>query len=179
MIALAAVGRRDRRAALPRRRRRASRRRRIARFPPTPAAGDWKMGILADGIAAPHVAHRRRDRRGWLGDYADALRRRRRERFARPALRPARSAYLARSPATTRYADARCATAAALKIGDWGKPLALVGRTGFRLLGPARHAPPARRRHTRPRRSSSGRRAPAPPPPSRSRRSVLPRLRLD
>ena len=35
-----------------------------------------------------------------------------------------------------RYRERALEVAAGLQIGDWGKVLALSGRTGFRLLGP-------------------------------------------
>ena len=43
------------------------------RFPPTPASGDWKMGILADGVAAVERAGADARFRRWLVAYADAL----------------------------------------------------------------------------------------------------------
>src|SRR5207245_9437395 len=42
-------------------------------FRPTPAAGDWKMGILADGVAAVYGADGDARLRRWLMAYADAL----------------------------------------------------------------------------------------------------------
>src|SRR5205814_1358205 len=42
-------------------------------FRPTPAAGDWKMGVLADGVAAVYGADGDARLRRWLVAYADAL----------------------------------------------------------------------------------------------------------
>src|SRR6185436_17450724 len=44
-----------------------------AAFRPTPAAGNWMMGILADGVAAVHEATGDQRLRRWLVAYADAL----------------------------------------------------------------------------------------------------------
>ena len=45
----------------------------VAAHEPTPAAGDWKMGILADGIAAVHALTGADALRSWLVRYADTL----------------------------------------------------------------------------------------------------------
>jgi exo-rhamnogalacturonan lyase-like protein len=132
-------------------------------FRPTPAAGDWKMGILADGLAAVHAANPDDGLRRWLVAYADVF-------VADPGRWPdPRYAlplgYLAALTGDARYERVALATARSMKIGEWGKPLAAMGRTGFRLLAPLardpgeRNAPPAERRarpQTRPRRASSG-----------------------
>ena len=58
---------------------------------------------------------------------------------ASPALAPGnarRPVLWLLSVGVSRYQDAALGTARDMKIGDWGKPLAAVGRTGFRLLGP-------------------------------------------
>ncbi len=126
-------------------------------FRPTPAAGDWKMGILADGLADAHAATGDDRIRHWLVDYAEAL-------LAAPGRYPdPRYAlplgYLTALTGDVRYATRARAVADGLKLGAWGKPLAAMGRTGFRLLAPlalARTAPP-------PRASSPPRPAPARP----------------
>src|SRR5262245_18664256 len=118
----------------------------LAKFPPTPSAGDWKMGILADGLAAVHAAMPEDRTRRWLIGYADAFvaapGRWPDPRFALPL------GYLAVLTGDRRYESAALAAARGMKIGDWGKPLAAMGRTGFRLLGPlaarAERATPAR-----------------------------------
>ena len=103
-------------------------------FEPTPAAGDWKMGILADGIAATHAATGDDRLRRWLVAYADeyvsAPTRWTDPRFALPL------GYMAALTGQQRYATRAKSTADTMKIGEWGKPLAAIGRTGFRLLGP-------------------------------------------
>jgi hypothetical protein len=106
----------------------------IIAYRPTPASGDWKMGILADGMAYAHAATGDARFRRWLTDYAEAL-------LAEPGRYPdPRFAlplgYLASLTGDSRYAARARAAAADLKPGAWGKPLAEIGRTGFRLLAP-------------------------------------------
>ncbi len=150
-------------------------------FPPTPDSGDWKMGILADGIAATHAATGDGRLRRWLVTYADAYTsapsRWKDARFALPL------GYLTALTGQQRYATRAQSTVAAMKIGEWGKPLAAMGRTGFRLLAPladakitrtdggqasAPSSPEARPRDDRPRPPNGralkpGRAAPRPP----------------
>jgi hypothetical protein len=119
-------------------------------FRPTPAAADWTMGILADGVAAVHAASGDDRLRRWLVAYADAL-------VAEPSRFPdARFAlplgYLAALTGDARYEQTALATVREMKIGEWGKALAIAGRTGFRLLAPL----PER---------AGLRRSPPPPPP--------------
>ncbi len=137
----------------------------------TPAAGDWKMGILADGIAAVYAITREERLRDWLVRYADAL-------VADPQHFPdPRYALaigsLAQLTGNARYRDVALATVDELPIGDWGKSLAISGRTAFRILAPlgSSTAPAATRgRAVPPRPSASG-----PTPRSRSRRAPDPR----
>jgi hypothetical protein len=111
-------------------------------FEPTPASGDWKMGILADGIAATHAATGDDRLRRWLVSYADdyssAPSRWTDPRVALPL------GYMAALTGQQRYATRAQSTAGAMKIGEWGKPLAAMGRTGFRLLAPLADAKIAR-----------------------------------
>ncbi len=102
---------------------------------PSPAAADWKIGILADGLAAVHAVDGEPRLLDWLTRYADALVTAPPDRFpdARYALP---LGYLAARTGDRRYRERALAVAAALTVGDWGKALALGGRTGFRLLGP-------------------------------------------
>jgi hypothetical protein len=105
-----------------------------AQFRPTPASGDWKMGILADGVAAVHAATHDEALRGWLVRYADALvaepGRWTDPRYALPL------GYLASVTGDERYERLARATVGEMKIGEWGKPLAAIGRIGFRILAP-------------------------------------------
>src|SRR5437016_4422791 len=103
-------------------------------FRPTPAAGDWKMGILADGVAAVYGADGDARLRRWLVAYADAL-------LASPGrfADPRFAAPLGQLYALTgdaRYKQAALATARGMNISDQGKQLAANGRTGFRILAP-------------------------------------------
>ncbi|TMB51726.1 MAG: hypothetical protein E6J56_18430 [Deltaproteobacteria bacterium] len=130
----------------------------LRKYRPSPAAADWKMGILADGLAAVHAATGDDDIRRWLVTYADTL-------LASPGRWPdARYAlplgYLAAATGVARYEAAALAVARGLKIGVRGKQLAIAGRTGFRLLAPLA----ATRGLAAPPRASAF----APPPPSRS-----------
>ena len=105
-----------------------------AAFRPTPAAGDWKMGILADGLATVHAASGDERLRRWLVAYADALLaggdRWQDPRFALPL------GYLAALTGDVRYKGAALLAVRTMKVGDWGKTLASTGRVGFRLLAP-------------------------------------------
>lgn len=138
----------------------------------TPAAGDWKMGILADGVATVHAITGTDRLRDWLVHYADALvaepRRFPDARYALPL------GYLAHLTKTQRYRTAGAAVVDRLEIGDWGKTLAISGRVAFRILGagaqttaPAAATPAPAAPH----RPS----AHAPRPPSPSRRAPAPR----
>lgn len=118
-------------------------------YRPSPASADWKMGILADGLAAVHAASGDDRIRRWLVAYADALlenpRRWPDPRYSLPL------GYLAAVTGDPRYRTAALAVASRLTIPGLGKQLAIAGRTGFRLLAPLAAATPARA---------------APPPPS-------------
>jgi YetA-like protein len=104
-------------------------------FDPTPAAADWKIGILADGLVAVQVVAPDAARMTWLTQYADALVTAPADKFADPRY-ALPLGVVARWTGDARYRDRALAVANGLDIGDWGKALALGGRTGFRLLGP-------------------------------------------
>ena|GEM_PF-1306707 len=147
----------------------------IAAFPPTPEAGDWKIGILADGLAAVDALGEDRPIRDWLLAYADRYLEEP-GRFADPRY-ALPLGYLAAVTNNPRYARAARAVADALSIGDWGKVLAAEGRIGFRLLGPLRGLSGAQAASDTPSSTTSlpGRVVPPPaserarPQPSRSR----------
>jgi len=137
---------------------------------PTPAFGDWKMGILADGIAMVHAATGEARLRDWLVRYADALvvdpAKFDDPRYALPL------GYLARLTGNARYREVGLETVDHMPIGDWGKTLAISGRTAFRILAPLAGAPAgATRAPAAPPRPS----APAPRSPSPSRPGPAPR----
>jgi hypothetical protein len=104
-------------------------------YEPTPTAADWKIGILADGLASVQAVTGDAALLAWLTAYADAL-------VAAPPDQFPDSRYalplgaLAVRTGVARYRDRALAVVADLQVGDWGKTLALAGRTGFRLLGP-------------------------------------------
>ncbi|MCW5891929.1 MAG: hypothetical protein KIT14_15505 [bacterium] len=128
----------------------------LGAFPPTPAAADWKIGILADGLAYVEAVAPDAKRAEWLQRYADAYvaepDRWTDARYALPL------GWLGVQRDDARYRGAALAVADTLEVGDWGKTLALNGRTGFRLLGPLAAAGVK----ARPKAVTSGRDAPRP-----------------
>jgi hypothetical protein len=129
-------------------------------FPPDPNA-EWKTGILAEGMMAVHRTMDDAVARGWLEEYG--------RRLLVPSDRPrdprlvVPAGYLAALTGDPRLAVLARDTAASLAPGNWGKPLASVGRIGFALLGPLAQAPAALTRDLAAPPPAS---APAPPPPS-------------
>src|SRR5581483_2766665 len=81
----------------------------LALLAPTPTAGDWKMGILADGLAYTWAASGDERLRRWLVHYADALlaapERARDPRYALPL------GYLAMRTGNAQYARTALAVA--------------------------------------------------------------------
>lgn len=95
-----------------------------------PTATHWKMGILADALAMTHAATGDAEIEEWLRRYADAV-------ASDPNVRDPRFfpavAYVA---GLTGNADLRASARAAadkLELGNWGKPMTIAGRVGFRL----------------------------------------------
>ena len=127
-------------------------------YRPSPASGDWKMGILADGLAAVQVATGDERIRRWLVTYADTLlanpRRWTDPRYSLPL------GYLAATTGDRRYHAAALDVVGRLTIPPLGKQLAIAGRTGFRLLAPLAAATPAPAAPPRP--SAPARRRPSP-----------------
>lgn len=111
------------------------------RIDPTPAAGDWKVGILADGLAYFDAASGDARTRRWLLTYTDAWLAQREKfpdaRYALPL------GYLASVTGSDVYRRAALDEAEHLTIGEWGKTLAANGRTLLRLLGPLSSGAPA------------------------------------
>ena len=139
----------------------------MANVLPTPASGDWKMGILADGLAYYDAATNDPAARRWLLQYADAWMAKRSQfadpRYALPL------GYLAAATGNQDYRAAALDVAQHLTIGEWGKTFAATGRTLIRLLAPLQPlSPPA---PAVPRRASVGAR----PRSSPSRSSPSPR----
>ena len=130
----------------------------LGAYKPSPAGGDWKMGILADGLAAVHAATGDERIRRWLVAYADALLaspgRWSDPRYSLPL------GYLAAVTGDRRYETAALTVASRLKIPALGKQLAIAGRTGFRLLAPLAAATPVPAAPPRP--SAAARRRPSP-----------------
>jgi hypothetical protein len=122
------------------------------------------MGILAEGMAAVHRATGDAAVRAWLDDYGRQL------LVPSPTPRDARlvapAGYLAELTGDARFTELARATAADLSPGNWGKPLASMGRIGFTLLGPLARAGDAARpaRAAPPPASDRAPRSPSPPP---------------
>ena len=137
----------------------------VAAHEPTPAAGDWKMGILADGIAGVHAITHEERLRDWLVRYGDAYAAERARwedpRYVLPL------GYLATLTGSARYREGGLATVDEMPIGDWGKTLAISGRIAFRVLAGFTPGPVATRGRAAPPPAS----APAPKPRSRSPRA--------
>jgi hypothetical protein len=138
-------------------------------YKPSPDAADWKIGILADGLAMVDAASHDPAIRRWLTSYADRL-------AADPGKWPdlrftLPMGYLAVATNNANYERLALGTSRTLPIGPWGKPLAIGGRTGFRLLGPlAASAPVTPDRAAPPPASPPARRPPSPTPRAPARR---------
>ncbi|MGD0946522.1 MAG: hypothetical protein ABSA52_03750 [Candidatus Binatia bacterium] len=97
---------------------------------------DWKLGILAEGLAYTHSLTHDGAIRDWLSRYAAANSRR---TAIDPRFLPA-VAYVARIQNRSEYARSASAGLAGLKFGNWGKPFTIAGRIGFSLLSLAPQA---------------------------------------
>jgi hypothetical protein len=109
----------------------------MARFPPESDGTDWKIGVLAEGLMSVHALTGDAAVEAWLRRYGETL-------LGAPAAAVAERdprpgvvlGYLAVLTGDARYRRAALAQAAATEIGTWGKPIAVRGRVGFRLLAP-------------------------------------------
>jgi hypothetical protein len=92
---------------------------------------DWKMGILAEGLAYTHSLTHDAAIQDWLTRYAAVVNARGQSADLRflPAL-----AYVGRIQSRAEYAHNASAGLAHLKFGNWGKPFTIAGRVGFALL---------------------------------------------
>ena len=90
----------------------------------------WKVGILADALAATHAATHDPAIERWLRAYAAAVVAKpdRDQRFY-PAV-----AYVARLARDAELAHAARAAVEHAQFGNWAKPFTITGRTGFRIL---------------------------------------------
>jgi hypothetical protein len=105
----------------------------MARFPPDPALGDWKIGVLASGIAAVHRETGDGALGEWLVAYGARLLADERARDLDPRYL-AVSGHLAAVTGDERYLGLATALATDMPLGTWGKTLAMHGRVGFELL---------------------------------------------
>ncbi len=92
---------------------------------------DWKIGILAEGLAYTQSVSADPKIGEWLGKYAAAVVAYGGPRDARllPAL-----AYLGRAGKMPEYSKLASGAVTKLEFGGWGKPLTIAGRLGFSLL---------------------------------------------
>jgi len=101
----------------------------MAAHPPT-ASTQWKLGILADGLAYTHAATGDATIKKWLEAYAAAVMKRRAREDARAFPAVAYVATLNRDP---RMRAAVRQLAEQIDLGGWGKPFSVSGRIGFRI----------------------------------------------
>lgn len=94
-------------------------------------AADWKMGVLAEGIAYTYSISSDPEMRAWLLRYAAAVRAR--GDAVDPRYLPA-VAYVGRLAHQAEYTRAATAAAEHLRFGNWAKPFTIAGRLGFSLL---------------------------------------------
>lgn len=101
----------------------------MAAHPPT-ASTQWKLGILADGLAYTHAATGDAAIKKWLEAYAAAVMKRQAREDARafPAV-----AYVATLNRDRRMRAAARERADQVDLGSWGKPFSVSGRIGFRI----------------------------------------------
>jgi hypothetical protein len=100
---------------------------------------DWKMGVLAEGLAYTHSLTHDVVIQDWLSRYAAAVKAR--GASADPRFLPA-LAYVARLQGRSDYARSASAGVSRLKFGNWGKPFTIAGRLGFAVLSMASAPPP-------------------------------------
>jgi hypothetical protein len=102
----------------------------MAQHPPD-KLGDFKMGVLAEGLAYTHSVTGNNAIRDWLVRYAAAVSAHGGTIMPRylPAL-----AYAGRLTGNEQYQRRARAAVAQLNFGDWGKPFTIAGRLGFSIL---------------------------------------------
>ncbi len=113
-------------------------RRGMAAYPPTKIK-DWKMGILAEGLAYTYSLTGDVVIQDWLSRYASAVNAQ--GAGVDPRFLPA-VAYVARLENRPEYARTASTGSARLKFGNWAKPFTIAGRLGFALLSTTAPAAP-------------------------------------
>ncbi|GIW43101.1 MAG: hypothetical protein KatS3mg077_0383 [Candidatus Binatia bacterium] len=93
--------------------------------------GDWKLGILAEGLAYTHRHSRSPEIRRWLSDYTRAVLAATEKTDIRLWPAVAYVAALDGNQAATRAAKA---VVDRLDFGNWAKPFTIAGRVGFAIL---------------------------------------------
>ncbi|MFI5396860.1 MAG: beta-L-arabinofuranosidase domain-containing protein [Candidatus Binatia bacterium] len=100
---------------------------------------DWKVGILAEGLAYTHSVTQDPAIWQWLARYAAAVGVH--QASADPRFLPA-LAYVGRVESRMEYTRGATAGLSRLKFGNWGKPFTIAGRLGFALASQVRSSAP-------------------------------------
>jgi len=106
----------------------------MAAHPPE-VRGDWKLGVLAEGLAYTDSVASEPPIRAWLSRYAAAVLAY--SAVADPRFMPA-LAYIGTSTQQPQYSEAARRSAQRLTFGKWAKPFTIAGRIGFSILGSQR-----------------------------------------
>lgn len=126
---------------------------------------DWKLGILAEGLAYTHRHTQDDATRSWLQTYAKAVLEASARSTTDARLWPA-VAYVAGQSRDPKAARAALGVVGRLDFGSWAKPFTIAGRVGFAILANlgdlAKEAPPPESPPTPEHPQGSGRETPAP-----------------
>ena len=106
---------------------------------PATGSNQWKLGILADGLAYTHAATGDPAIKAWLEQYAAAVMQRKAREDARAFPAVAYVAALNRDPGMVAAARQRVEQ---LDLDGWGKPFTVNGRIGFRIESLLSQVPP-------------------------------------
>ncbi len=101
----------------------------MAAHPAAGAVKNWKMGVLADGLAYVHAATGDQELRKWILAYAEVVVR---EQPKNLRFYPA-VAYAGRLTGEERFREAARGALAGIKYDDWGKPFTIAARSAFRI----------------------------------------------
>ena len=102
----------------------------MARHQPT-GVQNWKLGILAEGLAYLHSVRQDGAVWRWLEEYAAAVHEKGRSSDVRlwPAV-----AYVASVKSQPEMVEAAEAVVRSLQFGNWAKPFTIAGRVGFSII---------------------------------------------
>ncbi len=106
--------------------------------PPRAENPAWKLGILADALAHTHARGGGAEIEKWLGEYAAGIvKARPRDSRFYPGV-----AYMGRMNGNAQWTELARDKVGGLNLGNWGKPLTIQGRVGFRILSLLQSTPP-------------------------------------